>query len=71
MDKLQQIKTILFPEPIEKVDANGPYILCDSVDGNLLGAIVDLQYKRNDIVVYQTLNDIYNRLKQVRIILES
>lgn len=68
--RIKQITDLLFPSLQRSED--DPSIFVDyGVDGNLEGALYDLQEGQNDKVIHDTINDAIDRLSKARQILEA
>lgn len=68
--RIKQIIDLLFP-PLEESKEHPGIIIDRGVDGNLEGALYDLQEGTNDKVIHDTINDVIDRLYKARQILEA
>ena len=75
-EKIEQIKSLLYPplkleEEFDKDGTSMKYHIDFSADSNLDAVLMDLQEGYNDKVAHDTINDVINRLSQVRKLLEA
>jgi len=68
--RIKQIIDLLFPSLQRSADDLGIFIDY-GVDGNLEGALYDLQEGQNDKLVHDTISDVIDRLSKARQILEA
>jgi len=75
-EKIEQIKAMLFPplkleQELAKDGSVMKYHIDYSADSNLDAALIDLQEGHNDEVAHKTINNVIERLNNVRRMLEA
>lgn len=65
-DVLEKVVKLLFPQPVEKTEAEGTFVIDYSVDSNLMSVLADLELGTNDQVVHDTIRSCIKKLYEAR-----